>query len=122
MKSVRLALGVNSRGELYGEHFGDSDFFLIYELKEDGTLSFLEKRKNRAKLVEEREHGDPEKFKAVAELLKDVHVFVAGRMGPNYLRVREAGKIPLIVGRKTVEEALEEVRSRKSELISAAGG
>ena len=115
-------MGVNSRGELYDEHFGDSDFFLIYELREDGTISFLEKRKNRAKLVEEKGHGDPKKFRAIAELLRDVHVFVAGRMGPNYLRVKESGKIPMIVGRKTVEEALEELRFRASELVSAAGG
>ncbi len=121
MRSVRVAVGVNSKGELYGEHFGDSDFFLIYELKEDGTITFLERRKNDAKDFDDKEQGTTEKFKSLAKLLNDVQVFVAGRMGPNYLRVKESGRVPIVVGRKTVEEALEIVKSKASELISSVG-
>ncbi len=115
---IRVAVGVDDdEAILSEEHFGDAKYYLIYEVEEDGSYRLVEKRLNKARDMEEKEHGDPRKFKAVSELLKDVDVFLAGRMGPNFLRVRESKHYPMVVGRKTVEEALSILVSRLDELL-----
>ncbi len=106
MRSIKVALGVDDDAKLSEEHFGDSKHYLIYEVREDGTYRLIEKRLNRVREMEEKEHGDPRKFKAIDDLLEDVDVFLAGRMGPNFLRVSKSRHYPMVVGRKTVKEAL----------------
>ncbi len=114
---IRVAVGVDDdEGMLSDQHFGDSKYFLIYEIDEDGNYRLVEKRVNRVRDMEEREHGDPRKFEAISNLLNDVDVFLAGRMGPNFLRVMESRHYPLVVGRKTVREALEILVSRLDEI------
>lgn len=115
---IRVALGVDDdESRLSESHFGDSKLYLIYEVVEDGSYRLVERRLNRAREMEESEHGDPRKFRAVAKLLEDVDVFLAGRMGPNYLRLRESRFYPIVVGKKTVEEALEILVSRLDEVM-----
>ncbi len=115
---IRVAVGVDDdETVLSEEHFGDAKYYLIYEVEEDGTYRLVEKRPNRVRDMEEREHGDPRKFRAISKLLEDVDVFLAGRMGPNFLRVRESRHYPLVVGRKTVEEALSILVSRLDEVL-----
>jgi len=115
---IRVAVGVDDdETRLSEEHFGDAKYYLIYEVKEDGSYRLVEKRVNTVREMEEREHGDPRKFRAVVELLSDVDVFLAGRMGPNFLRVRESRHFPIVVGRKTVEEALSILVSRLDEVL-----
>ncbi len=107
MRRIRVALGIDDdEARLSEEHFGDSKYYLIYEVEANGSYKLVEKRFNKVREMEEREHGDPRKFKAVDNLLKDVDVFLAGRMGPNFLRVAKSRHYPMVVGRKTVKEAL----------------
>ncbi len=119
MRSITVALGVDDDDtKLSEEHFGDSRYYLIYEVREDGTYKLIEKRLNRVREMEEREHGDPRKFKAIDSLLEDVDVFLAGRMGPNFLRVSKSRHYPMVVGRKTVKEALSLLRRKLDEVMS----
>lgn len=46
-------------------------------------LKLLEKRWNKAREVMEEVHGDPNKFRAVINVLPDVDVFVGLMFGPN---------------------------------------
>ncbi len=84
-----VAFGMENDEKLIDGHYGDSEFFAIYEITPDGNVKFLEKRENKAKVMEEREHGDVEKFRAVISQLADVDLLAAYRMGPNFLRIRD---------------------------------
>jgi len=92
MRCLRVAFGMENDGTLVDAHYGDSRFFAIYEVCEDGSVKLLEKRVNKAKDFEEEDdgHGDPRKFKAVVGQLMDVDVLAAFRMGPNFLRIRDS--------------------------------
>ncbi len=85
---MKVAFGMESDEKLFDGHYGDSEFFAIYEITPHGEVKFLEKRENQAKEIEEREHGDFEKFRAVISQLMDVDIIAAYRMGPNFLRIK----------------------------------
>ncbi len=89
MRCLKVAFGMENDETLIDAHYGDSEFFAIYEICEDGSIKLLEKRHNKAKDFKEEEHGDPRKFKAVVSQLLDVDVLAAFRMGPNFLRIRD---------------------------------
>ena len=110
MRKLRVAFGMDDEEMLSSNHLGDSAFYSIYDIYEDGSYVLVEHKENLAKNVVEAKHGDPRKFKAVVELLKDVDVLTAFRMGPNYLRIRDnSGKVPFITGTKKLSEALSRV-------------
>ena len=109
---MRIALGTNDHKTLSETHFGDSKFFEIYEWR-NGAWELVEVRKNTAREIEEKEeehHGDPRKFKGVANLLRDIDVFVAFRFGPNYIRIKQnTTKIPFLAKTRDIKEALKRV-------------
>ena len=86
---MKVAFGMKDEKELFDGHYGDSEFFAIYEITPVGEVKFIEKRENKAKEMEEKEHGDVEKFRAVMSQLQDIDLLAAYRMGPNFLRIRE---------------------------------
>lgn len=110
--TMKIAIGTNDRKTLSETHFGDSKVFEIYEWK-NGGWELIEVRENTAREIEEDDdehHGDPRKFKGVADLLKDVDVFVAFRFGPNYLRIKQnTTKIPFLAKTRDINEALKRV-------------
>ncbi|NJE07083.1 dinitrogenase iron-molybdenum cofactor [Thermococcus sp. M39] len=119
MRKLRVAFGMENEGKLTDAHYGDSEFFLIYEILEDGTAKLLEKRPNRAKGMEEHDegHGDPRKFRAIIEQLKDVDVLAAFRMGPNFLRIRDqSNKVAFFTSTRDLNLALQRVIERFEEL------
>lgn len=87
-----------------GEHVGDSEKFIFYQYK-NSVMNYLEERKN-PKFIEEKEttHGDPNKAKAVSEILKNADAIVGTIMGPNIVRLRKKF-VPVIIRNKTIEEA-----------------
>ncbi len=121
-ESLVIAIGTVDGKRLTKEHFGDSNIYAIYRVYRDGKIERIEDRHNTAKDVEERQHGDPKKFRAVLEILKDVDVLVAWAMGPNYVRIRDkSDKVPYILkgeARKTmsVDDAVKEVVERFDEI------
>ena len=113
---LRVAIGVEG-DELYDGHFGDAPLYRIYECSLEGCR-FVEERKNTTFKEEEEEehehhHGNPAKFRAVLNLLNDVDVWCAFRMGPNYVRiVRESDKIPFLSGTRDLDKTLEILRKK----------
>lgn len=109
---MRIAVGTNNHETLSETHFGDSKIFEIYDW-ENKTWKLVEVRENTTKddkEKEEEQHGDPRKFKEVANMLKDVDVFVAYRFGPNYLRIKQnTTKIPFLAKTRDIKEALNRV-------------
>ncbi|ADT85164.1 NifB/NifX family molybdenum-iron cluster-binding protein [Thermococcus barophilus] len=119
MRKLRIAFGMENEGKLTDGHYGDSEFFLIYEILEDGTVKLLEKKPNRAKKMEEHEseHGDLRKFRVVIEQLEDVDVLAAFRMGPNFLRIRDqSNKVAFFTSTRDLNLALQRVIESFEEL------
>ena len=84
---MRVAFGMENENYLKDGHYGDSKFFLIYEI-DDGKITLIERRENSAQVNSEK-HGDVDKFRAVISQLQDVDAFAAYRMGPNFVRIRD---------------------------------
>jgi len=106
---MKVAFGMDDDLHLCAGHYGDSRFFLIYEVS-GGEARFLEKRVNNAADMEEMEHGDPRKFRAVLSQLDDVDALAAYRMGPNFVRIRDTTEKKVFFTRtRDLEEALKRV-------------
>ena len=109
---LRVAVGVE-KGELFSGHFGDAPEFWIFHLWPD-RWELIDKRKNTTQEHDdehEEHHGNPAKFRAVYSLLRDSDVWLAFRMGPNYIRiVQETSIIPFVAGTRDLETALNLVR------------
>ncbi len=107
-----MAFGLEDELTLTGEHFGDARFFRVYDIYEDGRVEFVEDRENRTPEEEEHEehHGDPRKFQAVIETLRDCDILAGFRMGPNFLRIRDnSDKVPYITGKQKLREAVAKI-------------
>lgn len=109
MKPV-LACGTKDGDQLYQEHFGESPYFLLYELKQ-GEPDFLEKVENITREEEEAEdeaHGDPIKAKNISSFLKtkSVNVLLAHQMGPNVVKVSK-NFVPVISREVDIEKSLQ---------------
>jgi len=117
MKKLRVAFGMCDNNLLSDKHFGESEFYAIYDVYEDHHYEFIERRENNAKNVEEKEHGDPRKLKAVIQTLSDVDILAAFRMGPNYIQIKKnSNKVPFITGTRKLEEALVKVSENFNKL------
>lgn len=110
MKPI-VACGTKDGEHLYSEHFGESPYFLLYELKQ-GEAEFIEKIENITREEEEEKtHGDPVKAKSISSLLKtkSVNVLLAHQMGPNVIKVSK-NFVPVISKKVDIENALQLVR------------
>lgn len=105
MKKLRVSFGMDDETTLSRKHFGDSLFFLIYDIYENGNFEFIEKRQNNSTI--ENEHGDINKFRSIISLLSDVDVLAAYRMGPNFLNIKNnSNKIPFLTRDENFQESL----------------
>ncbi|HDZ36179.1 MAG TPA: dinitrogenase iron-molybdenum cofactor [Thermococcus sp.] len=122
MRCLKVAFGMEDDETLIDAHYGDSEFFAIYEVCEDGTVRLIEKRHNKAKNLEEEHdegHGDPRKFKAVVGQLLDVDVLAAFRMGPNFLRIRDkTNKVAFFTRTRDLKLALQGIIENFDDLYS----
>jgi len=92
--NLKFAFAVNSQGLFEKKHFGDSDIFLIYELKDDKMLLVSEV----ANLFKNLEHGQGKKGDFIADLLKksDVNVLVSMQFGEN-IKIVNQHFIPIVI-------------------------
>ncbi len=120
MRVLRVAFGLNNNNELTNEHYGDSDKFAIYEFYEDGSYKLIEYRENKAREIledHEEHHGDPRKFKAVVEQLRDVDVLAGFIMGPNLRRIKSVSdKVPFLTRTRDLELAIKRVAENFDDL------
>lgn len=105
----RVAFATDDGENLIDRHFGDANFYEIYDFTEDG-FTHLKRIENTTKDSIEREdekHGDPEKAKKIIDLLRKegVDFLVSRRFGPNITRVIEAFT-PVVVREKKIEDVL----------------
>lgn len=105
----RIACGTNDGIKFTTEHFGDSKFFLIYEVNSETLeIIFIEKIENNSQ--EEKMHGDSLKAKNISEILNNVKILLAFTMGPNIIRMRKKF-VPVISREKNIEKSLEQFKT-----------
>ncbi len=100
---MRIAFASNDGILLADSHFGDAKYFYIYEINEK-EHRFVEKRENTT--GEELEHDDEIKAQNIMSILRDVHVLVGYRMGPNINRIKKHF-LPIVSRHKRIERNIE---------------
>ena len=86
---IKIAFATND-GKTYNDtHFGDSDYYDLYELSETEAV-FLERITNTVD-EEEEVHADPKKAKGIMNLLvkNGVHTVISKVFGPNIKRIKK---------------------------------
>ncbi len=102
-----VACGTSDGEKLTDDHFGESEYFDIYDL-DDYEPRFVKKVENDTREEDEDlGHGDPGKAKEVSQILKDesVNVVLAHQMGPNIVRISKRF-VPVIYRGREVDRAI----------------
>ncbi len=83
---MRTAFASDNGKGFIDRHFGDSDYYYIYEISSN-EIKFIKRISNTTE--EEEIHADPKKAKGVVTMLKDdgVKVVVSKIYGPNIKRI-----------------------------------
>jgi predicted Fe-Mo cluster-binding NifX family protein len=95
---MKCAFAVTNENIFSEQHFGEAEYFLIYEWKND-TFRFSEKLINPHRQLKENFNREAsEKGKAIINLLrkKDVNILVSKQFGPN-LSVVNQHFVPVII-------------------------
>ncbi|AAR39233.1 NEQ386 [Nanoarchaeum equitans Kin4-M] len=109
MKAAVACYESNGVYKLFPTEFGHAPIFVIVDLD---TKQIVEKRENPYKGEESKD-----KFKKLAEYLKDVDYFVGKQFGTSVLKLRPMfNKIPVVVNAETLEEAIEKLSNSKDKL------
>ncbi len=88
-KKIKVAFATNDGNTYNDTHFGDSDYYDLYELSETEAV-FLERISNTVD-EEEEVHADPKKAKGIMNLLvkNGVHTVISKVFGPNIKRIKK---------------------------------
>ena len=87
MTRLRVAVASNDGTKFVGRHFGDANFYYIYDVSTEGS-EFVHRVANETE--EEERHADPRKARGIAGILKKqgVQVAVTKVFGPNIKRIK----------------------------------
>ncbi len=88
MEKLRVAAATDDGKNFVGRHFGDADFFHVYDISPEGA-EFVLSIENKIE-EEEESHADPKKAKGIVGILKKqgVHVGMTRVFGPNIKRIK----------------------------------
>ena len=116
---MKVAIGTHDKENMHDDHVGDSRYFAIYDVEPD-SWELIEYRENIS--PEESMHGDPDKARAIMEIVKGADVLVGRAMGPNFVRIRdESPYLPVIVRvrYRSVEDALRAIQEHYDLIMEA---
>jgi predicted Fe-Mo cluster-binding NifX family protein len=87
---MKVAFATDNGKELISRHFGDAEFYDIYEIGKNKS-DYLKRMVNTTEEEDEKIHADPKKAKGVAGLFKgvDVKALVSKEFGPNIKRMKK---------------------------------
>ncbi len=83
MRELVLSIGSNDGQQILKTHLGDSKYFYIYKIFENGEYKFIKKVENSFINIDEK-HGGANKMSSILDLLKDCNIVVGGAMSPNF--------------------------------------
>lgn len=99
---MKLAVSTEDEKSITKDHFGEGEYFLIYEISSQG-YRLLEKRENTS--PEEEEHGSEEKARGIMGILEDVPVLLGYQFGPNIMRIKR-NFLPIVSRERRIVDAL----------------
>ncbi|MCD6397760.1 MAG: hypothetical protein J7L71_09490 [Spirochaetaceae bacterium] len=106
-------------GEFFiDRHFGDAEFYDIYEISED-EVNLIKRIDNSTEDDNDEEgHGDPVKAQGVTGMLKKegVNMAVSRVFGPNLKRIKKKF-LCILVGKTSIEESLKILQKRFPSLL-----
>lgn len=87
MKKMRIALATNDGKVFIKSHFGDANFYDVYEITSGGAEFILRVVNDTG---EEERHADPKKAGGIAAILKKngVQIAMTRLFGPNIKRIK----------------------------------
>ena len=116
MERMRLAVATDDGEHFMGRHFGDAEFFEIFEFSES-RYEIVGRVTND--LDEEEGHADPRKAKGIAGILceQGVQVAVARIFGPNIKRIKKHF-VCVLTGHEKICDCLELLMRDYPEIIA----
>ncbi len=87
---IRAAFATDDGEVFMNKHFGDANFFDIYEISEDNS-KFIKRVNNSTEKEDEDIHADPNKARGIAGILlkERVNTTASKIFGPNIKRIRK---------------------------------
>ncbi|TSA26250.1 dinitrogenase iron-molybdenum cofactor biosynthesis protein, partial [bacterium] len=110
MEKIRVAFATDNGKTFMGRHFGDADFYDIYEISAM-KANFI-KRINNTIDEEEEVHADPKKAQGISHLLLDenISVVVSKIFGPNIKRINKKF-VCVVIKDEKIEDAVNKICS-----------
>lgn len=97
--AFQAAVGIDAQGDITGTHFGDSDSIAFVEISVEG-FKILQEMENPLRQIDEEGHGSREKLEAAQGMLRSATFVIAGKMSPNFKKMRlNKGKMPIVTSR-----------------------
>jgi len=115
MEKFTIAVASDDKENLSKQHFGEAKMYLIYEISKT-KLEQLTIVENRS--PEEKMHGDPNKAKGVAHLLKPfgVKVLINKEFGKNITRMQQ--KFVVVLGQNlNIEETIQQIQFQFDSIV-----
>ena len=108
MEKIRVAFATDNGKTFMGRHFGDADFYDIYEI--DGNKANFIKRIDNTVDEEEEVHADPKKAKGISKLLlnENINVVVSKIFGPNIKRIKKKF-VCIVVKDEEIEDGIHKI-------------
>jgi len=104
-----IAFSTDDGENLVDDHAGMAKHFYVYRFCE-GKQELVEIRENlKFKDDESMKHGDPQKAQATSSVLRDIHVLVNKKFGPNLPRLLK-NFLCVVVRIQTISDAIELIR------------
>lgn len=115
--SIKVACATDDGEKFMDRHFGDADFYSIYQIDRD-EVKYIDELINTTE--EEQGHADPVKAKGIIKLLKEqgVQAGVSKRFGPNIVRVKKK-LVPIIVNNENIEDGLKKIMENYEHLLES---
>ncbi len=118
MEKLITAFATDNGESFIDRHFGDAEFYDIYEISED-EVKFIKRINNSTEDDDDKEgHGDPVKAQGVTGMLKKegVNMAVSRVFGPNLKRIKKKF-LCILVGKTSIEESLKILQKRFPSLL-----
>ncbi|RKX82047.1 MAG: dinitrogenase iron-molybdenum cofactor biosynthesis protein [Spirochaetes bacterium] len=118
MEKLIAAFATDDGESFIDRHFGDAEFYDIYEISED-EVKLIKRIDNSTEDDNDEEgHGDPVKAQGVTGMLKKegVNMAVSRVFGPNLKRIKKKF-LCILVGKTSIEESLKILQKRFPSLL-----
>lgn len=115
MEKLKFAFATDDGISFINRHFGDADFYDIYEISADKN-KFIKRIDNTTE--DEEIHADPKKAKNIVDLLKieNVKVVCSKVFGPNIMRIKKKF-VCVLLNNKNIQDSILTVQANINNII-----